>query len=62
MKLTLKKGIDVKLNVKPAYLYLIHRGAYEGTCRTGKYKQLTREFDERIGVEKFEQLKIRHIF
>ncbi|MCK4465097.1 MAG: hypothetical protein KAU83_05245 [Bacteroidales bacterium] len=57
MKLTLKKGIDVKLNVKPAYLHLIHREAYEGPCRTGKYEQLTQEFDERIGVEKFEQFK-----
>lgn len=62
MQLTLKKGIDVKLNVKPAYLHLIHREAYEVPCRTGKYEQLTREFDERIGIEKFEQFKIRRIF
>lgn len=51
------KGIDIKLNVKPAYLHLIHQHEYEGPCRTGPSEQLTTEFDIKIGKEKFENFK-----
>lgn len=52
-----RKGIDVKLNVKPGYLHLIHRSAYEGPCRSGSGHQLTPEFDREIGEEKFAAFK-----
>ena len=53
VKMAIMKGIDYKLKVKPAYFQLIHRSAYEGPCRLGRGEQLTREFDTRIGHEKF---------
>ncbi len=56
-KTGIKKGIDIKLNVKPAYLHLIHQHEYEGPCRTGPSEQLTTEFDIKIGKEKFENFK-----
>jgi hypothetical protein len=55
--MSLKKGIDVKLNVKPVYFHLIHEQAYEGPCRSGSGEQLTKEFDEKIGIEKFQNFK-----
>lgn len=30
------KNIDVKLNVRPIYIGLVHEYAYEGPCRFGK--------------------------
>jgi len=54
---SIKKGIDIKLNVKPSYLHLIHQEAYEGPCRTGSGEQLTKEFDIKIGEEKFNNFK-----
>ncbi|MFO7853489.1 MAG: hypothetical protein ACQERS_08135 [Bacteroidota bacterium] len=55
--MSIKKGIDVKLNVKPGYFHLIHEEAYEGPCRSGSGEQLTKEFDEKIGRQKFEDFK-----
>jgi L-fucose isomerase-like protein len=55
--MSIKKGIDEKLNVKPGYFHLIHNSAYEGPCRTGSGVQLTKEFDEKIGAEKFKNFK-----
>ena len=51
------KGIDIKLNVKPGYFHHIHEQAYEGPCRSGKEEQLTKAFDEKIGREKFQNFK-----
>ncbi len=53
----IKKGIDVRLNIKPGYLHLIHQYAYEGPCRSGTDRQLTKEFDEKTGKEKFANFK-----
>lgn len=55
--MSIKKGIDEKLVVKPAYFHLIHESAYEGPCRSGKGIQLSKEFDEKIGLEKFDAFK-----
>jgi len=51
--MSIKKGINIKLNVKPGYFHLIHEDSYEGPCRTGSGEQLTKEFDQKIGQEKF---------
>lgn len=53
----MKRGIDFKLNVKPGYFHLIHESAYEGPCRSGTDEQLTKEFDQKIGLGKFENFK-----
>jgi L-fucose isomerase-like protein len=55
--MSINKGIDLKLNVKPSYFHLIHESAYEGPCRTGIGEQLTKEFDQKIGEEKFKNFK-----
>lgn len=55
--MSIKKGIDEKLNVKPGYFHLIHESAYEGPCRSGSGEQLTKAFDEKIGAEKFKNFK-----
>lgn len=55
--MAIKKTIDMKLKVKPAYFQLIHRSAYEGPCRLGSDEQLTTEFDQKIGIEKFKKFK-----
>jgi len=55
--MSIKKGIDLKVNVKPGYFNLIHQSAYEGPCRTGSGRQLTKEFDTEIGNQKFEDYK-----
>ena len=55
--MSMQKGSDPQVHVKPCYFHLIHGEAYEGPCRSGTDEQLTREFDERIGREKFEAFK-----
>jgi L-fucose isomerase-like protein len=55
--MAIKKAIDYKLKVKPAYMQLIHTSAYEGPCRLGKGEQLTTEFDTKIGYQKFKTFK-----
>jgi len=54
---SIKKGIDIKLNVKPAYIHLIHQEAYEGPCRTASGEKLTKEYDIKTGKEKFNNFK-----
>jgi len=45
------KPIDVKVNVKPVFVQLVHHAAYEGPCRTGRMEDLTPEADRRRGRE-----------
>lgn len=40
-----KRGIDMKLNVKPIYIGLIHEYVFEGPCRFGQGEELTKEFE-----------------
>ncbi|MDD4083783.1 MAG: hypothetical protein PHD05_10415, partial [Sphaerochaetaceae bacterium] len=55
--MAINKAIDYKLKVKPSYMRLIHSSAYEGPCRLGEEEQLTTEFDEKIGAEKYKMFK-----
>ncbi|MCU6761183.1 L-fucose isomerase and related proteins [uncultured Roseburia sp.] len=41
----MKKGIQMKLNVRPVYLALVHNYFFEGPCRMAPTEQLTPEFE-----------------
>ena len=43
---TINKTQDIKLNIKPITLGLIHEYVFEGPCRFGKGDELLAEFDE----------------
>ena len=32
----IKRGLDIKLNVKPIFLGIVHKFYYEGPCRFAK--------------------------
>ena len=42
------KNIDVKLNVRPIYIGLVHEYAYEGPCRFGEGDALEKEYDQMV--------------
>lgn len=50
---TVKKILDVELNVQLVYVALIHEYPYEGPCRFGPWETLTPEFDELNQAEIF---------
>ena len=41
----IKKGIEIKLNVQPIYIGLVHKYFFEGPCRMAPTEQLTPEFE-----------------
>jgi len=41
------KLLDVKVNVKPVFVFLVHRSDAEGPCRTGSPEQLDPEAERR---------------
>lgn len=45
------KGIDTKLNVKPIFIDFTHEYVYEGPCRFGQGESLTPEFDRFLNGE-----------
>ncbi|MGN1002480.1 MAG: hypothetical protein ACI4PC_06880 [Oscillospiraceae bacterium] len=49
--MSIKKGIDIKLNIKPIFGTLIHDYVFEGPCRFGTGEQLTAEFDRAAAGE-----------
>lgn len=55
--MAIKKSVDVKLNVKPIYIHLIHRYEYQGPCRSGHGIALTREYDEMVAAENFKTMQ-----
>jgi len=55
--MTIKRGIDYMLNVKPVFINVVHMYAYEGPCRTGNGEQLTTEYDRKTGEETFNKMK-----
>ena len=36
----MKRGIDIKLNVRPIFLSLVHQTVFEGPCRFGHDEEL----------------------
>lgn len=53
----IKKGIDIKLNVRPIFLALVHMTVFEGPCRFGHDEELTREYDEMMEAELYAKFK-----
>ena len=47
----MQKGIDVKLNVRPIYIGLIHQHVFEGPCRFGGGEELSTEFEQMMNKE-----------
>ena len=47
------KNIDVKLNVRPIYIGLVHEYAYEGPCRFGEGDALEKEYDQMVSSETY---------
>ncbi|MGN1001146.1 MAG: fucose isomerase [Oscillospiraceae bacterium] len=46
----IRRGLDVKLNVKPIFFGIVHKFYYEGPCRFAKGEALTGEY-ERLMIE-----------
>ena len=57
----IKKGIEIKLNVRPIYIGLVHKYFFEGPCRMAPTEQLTPEFEAMVqpmmGQGSFEDVK-----
>ena len=53
----IKKGIDIKLNVRPVFLALVHQTVFEGPCRFGHDEELETAYDQMMEAELFEQYK-----
>ncbi len=51
----IKRGVDVKLNVRPVFIALVHEAYYEGPCRFGQGEALQPGFDTIIGHQNFEK-------
>lgn len=47
----IRRGLDVKLNVKPVFLGLEHQYYYEGPCRFAKGEALTPEYEKILAQE-----------
>ena len=53
----IKKGIDVKLNVRPIFLSLVHLTVFEGPCRFGHDEELETAYDQMMEAELYEVFK-----
>ena len=53
----MKRGIDIKLNVRPIFLSLVHQTVFEGPCRFGHVEELEMAYDQMVEAELFEQYK-----
>ncbi len=51
------KPIDVRLNVKPIFPFLIHNDSYEGPCRTGDEDRLNPEREKSEAKKRFDTFK-----
>ena len=49
--MSIKKGVDLKLNVKPVFVDFTHEYVYEGPCRFGQGDALTPEYDRFLNGE-----------
>lgn len=51
----MKRGLDVKLNVRPIFIALVHEAYYEGPCRFGSGEALQPGFDTLVSHQIYEQ-------
>lgn len=47
----IRKGIEMKLKIKPVFVDFTHQYVYEGPCRFGQGDALTPEFDQMVSTE-----------
>ncbi|WP_102374207.1 hypothetical protein [Raoultibacter massiliensis] len=45
MEFDIKKGKDIKINIRPVTISVYHEYVFEGPCRFGKGDELTKDFD-----------------
>lgn len=55
--MSIKRGIDIKLNVQPIFGNVYHEYVFEGPCRFGSGDQLTEEYDKMVAATAFSDLK-----
>ncbi|MGM9606282.1 MAG: fucose isomerase [Oscillospiraceae bacterium] len=55
--MSIKRGIDIKLNVQPIFGNVYHEYVFEGPCRFGAGDQLTKEYDMMVAATAFADLK-----
>lgn len=53
----IEKITDVKLNVRPIFIGLVHQYYYEGPCRFGKGEELEKEYDIFMNQELYKQFR-----
>ena len=53
----IRKLAEVKLNVRPIFIGLVHQYYYEGPCRFGKGEELEKEYDEFMNQELYKRFK-----
>lgn len=53
----IRKSIDVKLNVRPVFIGLVHQYFYEGPCRFGKGEELEKQYDVMMNEELYKRFK-----
>ncbi len=51
----IRRTVDIKLNVKPIFPDMYHDYVFEGPCRFGSGQALTREYDQAVNRESYEQ-------
>lgn len=52
--MTITRGLDIKLNVKPVLLSFYHEHVFEGPCRFDEGEKLKKEFDLKANQKAFE--------
>lgn len=52
--MSIKRGIDIKLNIQPIYGNVYHEYIFEGPCRFGTGDQLTEEYDKMAAATAFD--------
>ncbi len=55
--MSIKKGIEIKLNVRPVYIGFVHLSVFEGPCRFGKGDELETEYDMMMNQELYKVFK-----
>ena len=53
----IRKLSEVKLNVRPIFIGLVHQYYYEGPCRFGKGEELEKDYDELMNQELYKRFK-----
>lgn len=55
--MAIKKGIEIKLNIRPIFIGFIHLHVFEGPCRFGRGDELTEEYDRMTHQELYKSFR-----